>query len=567
MDEHMARLTRRVWALEKEVAEMRSHLGLEAQAEEQVGPAHGMPLGQHDIVPPVVERSEDRLHDEVNIVGTWLARVGAIAILIGAGFAFRWGVERGVIVPFARALIGLAAGAASIGWGIWARRRGWDRFAQAVTAGGLALGYLSVFASYELYHLVPGSVAFAGLVGVAVVGGFLARAYDSMSLAVLSLIGAYLNPFLVSVHEPHPFATFGYLAAVGSMTLTPALARWRGPDAIAFAGTLIVFGVAQQHATPGQAGIAAMVLLAIFTALPYVRPRPGDPENVLIPVMASFTGFAYIEYQLHHVRPSMQGAVAIAFSVAFAGLWLLTREIREQDRSLGQAMFGLSASFAVLAVPFQLHGAFIAAGWALEAFVLLFVSRRRAYGTGITGSMVLYTVAAFVAFGRLERFHPARVIATGDGLSILIVVASLIGAAVMTRGAQRESLRDLSIVTGSVGSLLAVAWLSVEALQAVRRAVPPPSLHQAEAFALTATWALFAATMMVVGIRLRVRAARLAAASLLGIVVLKVALFDVWTLSVAYRTVVFVGLGATLLGCSVMYQRLRALVREPSSTS
>src|SRR5687768_3338687 len=90
------------------------------------------------------EREREQIRNEANVVGAWLARAGVLAILIGAGFAFKYGIDRGVIGPIARVMIGLAAGAGFVVWGEVARRKTWDLFAQALTAGGLALSYLSV---------------------------------------------------------------------------------------------------------------------------------------------------------------------------------------------------------------------------------------------------------------------------------------------------------------------------------------------------------------------------------------------------------------------------------------
>ena len=82
--------------------------------------------------------------DEARLAGTWFARGGALAMLIGAGFAFKYGIDRGFITEPVRVLIGLLAGLAFVAWGSWARRKGWHTFSQAVTAGGIAICYLSV---------------------------------------------------------------------------------------------------------------------------------------------------------------------------------------------------------------------------------------------------------------------------------------------------------------------------------------------------------------------------------------------------------------------------------------
>src|SRR5215510_5643582 len=120
--------------------------------------------------------------EEANIVGTWLARIGALAILAGAGFGFKYGVDRGVIGPALRVFIGLGAASIFVVWSELTRRRGWNAFSQAIAGGGIALAYLSTLVAFQLYHLVTGPVAFAGLVAITIAGGVLAGVHKSPAL-------------------------------------------------------------------------------------------------------------------------------------------------------------------------------------------------------------------------------------------------------------------------------------------------------------------------------------------------------------------------------------------------
>ncbi len=78
---------------------------------------------------------------------------------------------------------------------------------------------------------------------------------------------------------------------------------------------------------------------------------------------------------------------------------------------------------------------------------------------------------------------------------------------------------------------------------------------------------LYAAALLGFGIGARIAGARFLALGIFGVTALKLVLHDVWMLDTLYRTIVFMGLGAIFLGCSVMYHRFRDLIVEDRTPS
>ena len=93
---------------------------------------------------------------EEDAIGTWFPRLGALAVLIGAGFGFKYAIDQGWIGPGLRVVLGIVAGLALVAGGEVTRKCGWHPYAQAVAGGGVALVYLSVWAAFHLYGLVSG---------------------------------------------------------------------------------------------------------------------------------------------------------------------------------------------------------------------------------------------------------------------------------------------------------------------------------------------------------------------------------------------------------------------------
>ena len=108
-------------------------------------------------------------------------RFGVIVLFFGVAFLLKYASEHIEISIEAR-LIGVALGAVvmlGVGWRLRSRRPG---YALIIQGGGIGLLYLTVFAAFRLYQLLPGGLVFALLAAMAVFSAMLAVLQDSRSL-------------------------------------------------------------------------------------------------------------------------------------------------------------------------------------------------------------------------------------------------------------------------------------------------------------------------------------------------------------------------------------------------
>jgi len=179
---------------------------------------------------------------EDNVVGTWFARLGVLALLIGAAFGYRYAVDQGLIGAEARVALGVVSGFAMIGWGHVARKKDWINFAHALSGGGIAVLYLSVFAAQYRFDLVSPALALTLLSGVALLSAWLAIGYDSLPLAILATLGAFMNPFFMAADEP--VAALTYLVGVDVAVVCLAFyKRWSSLNKLALAGTVVITSI------------------------------------------------------------------------------------------------------------------------------------------------------------------------------------------------------------------------------------------------------------------------------------------------------------------------------------
>ena len=128
---------------------------------------------------------------------TALNRVGAVTLAVGIIFFFKYAADNQWIGEGSLVLLGMLIALLLIGFAEWLRQRSDDAFAQGVAGCGFAILYISIYASFGYYKLVPRGWGFAGLVAVS--GGALAFSFRfaSAAIAAVGVIGLWVAPLLV----------------------------------------------------------------------------------------------------------------------------------------------------------------------------------------------------------------------------------------------------------------------------------------------------------------------------------------------------------------------------------
>jgi uncharacterized membrane protein len=146
------------------------------------------------------------------IGGKLLNRIGALALIIGVGFFLKYAFDNNWISEWMRVLIGVAFGLGTLALAVRTHKKGFQIFSQGLMGAGTAILYLSVYASYNFYHLLPQSVAIIAMSVVTAMAFFMAIRYSALAIAFLGWGGGFLTPFLMSTGEANVYGLFSYLA-------------------------------------------------------------------------------------------------------------------------------------------------------------------------------------------------------------------------------------------------------------------------------------------------------------------------------------------------------------------
>src|SRR3569833_3909435 len=127
-------------------------------------PIAGSASAYAPIPPPAFAATSAEKRDtrslESRVGSQWFNRIGILAILIGMAWFLKFAIDNEWIGPLGRVVIGLIAGVGLIVWSERFRAKYYTAFSYSLKAVGTGVLYLSLWASFSLYHLIPAPVAF-----------------------------------------------------------------------------------------------------------------------------------------------------------------------------------------------------------------------------------------------------------------------------------------------------------------------------------------------------------------------------------------------------------------------
>ncbi|MES2943017.1 MAG: DUF2339 domain-containing protein [Pseudomonadota bacterium] len=343
--------------------------------------------------------------------GNTIVRIGLVILFVGLSFLARYAAVAGLF-PVELRLAGIAAaGIAMLVFG-FRKRTLKPGFALLMQGGGVAVMYLTVFAAFRLYNLLPPLPAFGLMLLVCALSCALALLQDSRALAVAAFAGGFATPILLSTGQGSHVGLFSYYTVLNLAILFIAYKRsWRVLNLLGFVAT---FGVATawgalkyqpENYASAQPFLLVFVLIYVFTAVLYARNTPTRLGNAVDSTLVFGTPLAGFGLQAGLVQAFDLGA---AFSaLGFASIYLLLaaalmRRAQGSYRLLVECFIALGVGFATLAVPLGLDVRWTSAVWALEGAGAFWVGMRQARWMPRAFGLLLQAVAALAFLGHAD---------------------------------------------------------------------------------------------------------------------------------------------------------------------
>ena len=401
--------------------------------------------------------------------------LGILALIFGASYGLKLAIEHGLIGPMGRVLIGLILGAGLVVWSERFRHKGYAAFSYSLKAVGSSILYLSLWASFQLYHLLPAGAALGAMVLVTAWNAFMAFTQDSELLAAYALVGGFLTPALVSSGGNHETFLFSYLAAINlGLILLLRFKPWLRLIIINFPATVLYFVAwysehfhsASSRELCGQTAFShvpcnwgwdgastetavfALVFAALFV-VPSLWARASREElgrdaaspalGVLLPLAnAVFVACALYSIFEDSGLHSALAWVAVALAAMYLGL------MRLQPTALGRAVhLAVAVVLLTAAIPLKASGHTLTTAWLVEGIVLFWLSgkfsaeedsaSRMLRGLAVSGYLLgLSSLCVHWTFEGVAAFLSANL------ASAMIALAALAGAIVLVRQTYAE---------------------------------------------------------------------------------------------------------------------------------
>ena len=191
--------------------------------------------------PVFIKKEKAKINYEKFIGENLFGKIGILVLVVGVGLFVKYAIDKDWINETMRTILGFVAGAVLL---FVAERlcEKYRTFSSLLAGGAFAVFYLTVAIAFHYYNLFSQTVAFIILVFVTLMMSILAILYDRRELAVISLVGGFIAPFLVSSGEGSYIVLFTYLSVLNlGMFGLSLYKKWAELPVISFVATYLIF--------------------------------------------------------------------------------------------------------------------------------------------------------------------------------------------------------------------------------------------------------------------------------------------------------------------------------------
>ncbi|MBA4492961.1 DUF2339 domain-containing protein [Paenactinomyces guangxiensis] len=352
-------------------------------AEESPGdPVVSIPKEKESVLQETVS-SRSRFEWELLIGGKWLNRIGAVALVIGLAFFIKYAFDHNWINEVVRVLAGGVAGILLLWGGARSHKKKLPVFGQGLIGAGIAVFYVSVFASFNFYKLISLETAFLLMSCVTILAFQQAMRYNALAVSILGWIGGFLTPFLLSSDEGSTLGLFSYLAflTLGMLLVVVKKANWSILYYLTLMAVYLIYSVWIVGNNQPSELLLRSVFLVMFWGLFFAYEVRSSLRKGQWPIMqtiaAGFHAFLFFLNWNGLLMPKHEnwmGAVLLLSGLAYLAPLPVLYRLQKLSSVAGREVMRYGITFLLLltiACAYQWDGIHLVYAWTLEGAVLV----------------------------------------------------------------------------------------------------------------------------------------------------------------------------------------------------
>lgn len=493
----------------------------------------------------------------------WLMKLGGFLLLIGFGWLVTYAFTHDWIGPMGRITMGIMAGVLILLLGEW-RVRVFKNQGAFFLALGAGVILLTIFAARVMYGFFTPTIALIAMFLTVVFVALSSVRHGSKSLAALSLVLGFVVPILVHSNVFNFIGLFSYLFMVSLGTLWIVyLTRWNELTFGALIGVIIysvsvagglrgvglIDGVTVFN-TPFLFSLAFGVLFFIASLAGALKRSNENQTDIFTGAVTGIFAWGWIILSIPHGWQSLIAVFwALVFSIGAFTAYSVTKNTRPFF------VYGtVAAAFIGIATALELDGPSLAIAGTLEVTSVIFLV---AFLTGSLSAaqktILLTLIPIFLALPSLVSsawrtgiFHQDFIV-----LFLLAGMFFFLGSYFYARRSESTEHQELSnsstaymFVSGSI-TLMVLLWLSLHALYSKNIAV-------------TLSLAVYTVSGIILytkGLTQKSKVLQFSGQLLMGLVVLRLLLIDVWNLDIVGKIIAFFSVGILLISTAFLKRK------------
>lgn len=329
-------------------------------------------------------------------------KIGIVILVIGVAIGAKYSIEKELLSPLTRIIMGYVTGIALVGIGLKLKKN-YRNYSAVLVSGAMAIMYFITFFAYSFYELLPQLPAFVLMLVFTMFTVLAAIQYNRQVIALIGQVGAYAVPILLSDGSGRVEILFTYVAIINTGILFLAFRKyWKSLYFAAFFLTWGIYSAWLWDDFSSERFVLALVFLSVFFALFYltflayklVRKEQFTGNDIFLLLSNSFIFYGLGFYILGREDQSV-GLFSIANAAVHGVAALLVYRQKLADRKLFFFLVGLGVVFLTITIPVQLDANWVTLLWAAEAALLFWIGRSKKVSAYERLSYPLIFLAAF----------------------------------------------------------------------------------------------------------------------------------------------------------------------------